>query len=272
MRYTICRRRVLGARVFPSLERRGGCAAKKSCEATIARADGVVAHTKCSAELTTPSAPLRWLRSIFLMAQPPLLSEEGSTLLPTCGLLVMICISILTTACTQNMATQPRYDPLEASDFFPDSSSARPLPIGTISRDYVMKIEFGETGMIDGKPADRFPFPITAEVLRRGQQRYNIYCSPCHDYVGTGNGMAARRGFRRMPASFHTDEMRMSPPGHFFDVMTNGFGSMPPYASQIAARDRWAITAYIRALQLSQWATLDSVPEDERRRLEQERR
>ena len=80
------------------------------------------------------------------------------------------------------------------------------------------------------------------------------------------------RGYRRMPASFHSDEMRMSPPGHFFDVMTNGFGSMPPYTNQIAARDRWAITAYIRALQLSQWATLDSVPEDERRRLEQERR
>ena len=182
-------------------------------------------------------------------------------------------LAMLTTAaCTQNMATQPRYDPLEASDFFPDSSSARPLPIGTISRDYVMKTEFGETGMIGGKPADRFPFPITAEVMRRGQQRYNIYCSPCHDYVGTGNGMAARRGFRRMPASFHTEDMRMSPPGHFFDVMTNGFGSMPPYANQIAARDRWAITAYIRALQLSQWTTLDSVPEDERRRLEQERR
>ena len=187
--------------------------------------------------------------------------------------IVLMALAMLTTAaCTQNMATQPRYDPLEASDFFPDSSSARPLPIGTISRDYVMKTEFGETGMIGGKPADRFPFPITAEVMRRGQQRYNIYCSPCHDYVGTGNGMAARRGFRRMPASFHTEDMRMSPPGHFFDVMTNGFGSMPPYANQIAARDRWAITAYIRALQLSQWTTLDSVPEDERRRLEQERR
>ena len=187
--------------------------------------------------------------------------------------IVLMALAMLTTAaCTQNMATQPRYDPLEASDFFPDSSSARPLPIGTISRDYVMKTEFGETGMIGGKPADRFPFPITAEVMRRGQQRYNIYCSPCHDYVGTGNGMAARRGFRRMPASFHTEDMRMSPPGHFFDVMTNGFGSMPPYANQIAARDRWAITAYIRALQLSQWATVDSVPEDERRRLEQERR
>ena len=187
--------------------------------------------------------------------------------------IVLMALAMLTTAaCTQNMANQPRYDPLEASDFFPDSSSARPLPIGTISRDYVMKTEFGETGMIGGKPADRFPFPITAEVMRRGQQRYNIYCSPCHDYVGTGNGMAARRGFRRMPASFHTEDMRMSPPGHFFDVMTNGFGSMPPYANQIAARDRWAITAYIRALQLSQWTTLDSVPEDERRRLEQERR
>lgn len=189
-----------------------------------------------------------------------------------CRSTIVILMALSTAACTQWMATQPRYDPLEASDFFPDRSSARPLPAGTISRDYVEKDEFGDTGMIGGKPADRFPFPITSDLLLRGQQRYNIYCSPCHDYVGTGNGMAARRGFRRNPASFHTDEMRMSPPGHFFDVMTNGFGSMPPYANQIAARDRWAVTAYIRALQLSQWATIDRVPEDERRRLELERR
>ena len=266
MRYTICRR------VFPSLQRRGGCAISKKSPFRNG-ADGVVAHTTRFAELTTPSAPLRLLRGILLMAQPPLLSEEGNN--RACNWFLFAVITLATfaaTACTQRMANQPRYDPLEASDFYPDSSSARPLPVGVISRDYAGKNEAGDTGMINGKPADRLPFPITAEVLLRGQQRYNIYCTPCHDYVGTGNGMAARRGFRRIPPSFHTEEMRMSPPGHFFDVITNGFGAMPPYANQIAVRDRWAITAYIRALQLSQWATIDSVPTDQRQRLELEKR
>ena len=134
---------------------------------------------------------------------------------------------LLLAACTQQMADQPRYDPLQYSELFPNGSSARPLPLGVISRDYVAKDEWRDTGMINGKPAERFPFPLDNDFMARGRERYNIYCSPCHDYIGTGDGMAARRGFRRKPASFHSDELRAAPPGHFFDVISNGFGAMP---------------------------------------------
>jgi mono/diheme cytochrome c family protein len=184
---------------------------------------------------------------------------------------LVLLLVLLLASCTQQMADQPRYDPLQASDFFPNGSSARPLPDGVIPHDYPAKQDWRDTGMINGKPADRFPFSIDNAVMLRGQQRYNIYCSPCHDYIGTGNGMAAIRGFQRKPASFHSTELRAAPVGHFFDVMTNGFGSMPSYANQIPVRDRWAITAYIRALQLSQSATINDVPAAERQKLESEK-
>ena len=178
----------------------------------------------------------------------------------------------LAAGCTQRMADQPRYDTFQKSTFFPDMLSARPLPAGAVARNVGEKQELLDLGVINGKPADRFPFPITLDVLKRGQERYNIYCSPCHDYVGTGNGMAARRGFRRPPASFHTSELREAPPGRFFDVITNGFGEMPPYASSITSRDRWAVIAYIRALQLSQWADVAAVPPDQLQHLQEEKR
>jgi mono/diheme cytochrome c family protein len=175
------------------------------------------------------------------------------------------------TACMQQMADQPRYDPLQYSSFFPNGSSARPLPDGVIPHDYVTKDDLRDTGMIQGKPANRFPFPLDRDFLQRGRQRYDIYCSPCHGYLGNGDGMAARRGFDRKPASFQTDDMRAAPAGRFFDVITNGFGAMPTYANQIPVRDRWAITAYIRALQLSQSASITDVPPDKRRQLESEK-
>jgi mono/diheme cytochrome c family protein len=192
--------------------------------------------------------------------------------LKSVGKIVLLCGLFLLTSCTQQMARQPRYDPLEASDFFPNGSSARPLPAATIPHDFVSNHDWRDTGLIDGKPADRFPFAVDSALIVRGQQRYNIYCSPCHDYLGTGNGMAARRGFQRMPASFQSEELRQAPVGHFVDVMTNGFGAMPSHANQIPVRDRWAITAYIRALQLSQSATINDVPMAERQRLESEAR
>src|SRR5215467_3743104 len=134
---------------------------------------------------------------------------------PTCYMpLVMIAALALSTSCTQKMAEQPRYDPLAKSDFFANGMAARPLPVGVISRDYVPQDEPLDTGFLNGKPAEDFPFPVTREVLERGQQRYNIYCAPCHDYVGTGDGMAARRGLRSHPANFHTDGLLSSPPGH----------------------------------------------------------
>jgi hypothetical protein len=126
-------------------------------------------------------------------------------------------------------------------------------------------------GRINGQLATTFPFRITRQVLEQGRERYNIFCSPCHDYVGTGSGMAVRRGFRRGPQSFHSDRLRDAPPGHFFDVISNGFGAMNDYSMQITPRDRWAIVAYIRALQLSQNAPESILNADDRRELERTR-
>lgn len=165
------------------------------------------------------------------------------------------------------MAEQPRYEPLGKSDFFNDGRSARQPVEGTVARGELRDDEQFYTGNIGGKPAETFPFPVSAEILQRGRQRFDIFCSPCHDRVGNGQGMVVRRGFRA-PPSLHIDRLRQAPPGHFFDVMTRGFGTMPSYAAQISAADRWAIAAYIRALQFSQQARLADVPEKERRRLE----
>ena len=150
------------------------------------------------------------------------------------------------------MANQPRYDPLEPSDFFTDGMAARPRLAGTVAR-----------GELTGNEPQRFPAVITREMLDRGEERFNIYCAPCHGRTGDGNGMIPSRGYRR-PPSFHTQAVRSRPPEHFFDVMTNGFGSMPSYKTMISPRDRWAIVAYVRALQLSQNATIADVPADKR--------
>ena len=170
-------------------------------------------------------------------------------------------------ACRQKMANQPRYDPLEASDFFADGMSARPRLAGTVARGELVTDPFLESGKINGADANGFPFPVTREVVDRGQQRFDIYCSPCHGRLGDGAGMIPARGLRR-PTSFHTPVLRNAPTGHFFDVMTNGFGAMPPYRTMIPPRDRWAIVAYIRALQLSQNATVADVPPAERAKLD----
>jgi mono/diheme cytochrome c family protein len=184
---------------------------------------------------------------------------------------IFVLVFLLLSACRQQMADQPRYDTYDESTFFPDRLSARPLPIGTIPRDFPTGNELLDRGTVNGKAADKFPFPITMDILHRGHERFDIYCSPCHGYVGFGDGMVARRGFRRPPASFHTDELRAAPPGHFFDVITNGFGAMPSYAYQVDTRDRWAIIAYIRALQMSQWAPANLVPPDQLQKLEQQK-
>jgi len=166
-------------------------------------------------------------------------------------------------ACQQKMADQPRYEPLQKSDFFDDQRTARPIVEGTVARGHLNADEQLYTGKAGGEPAKTFPFPIDRQVLQRGEERFNIFCAPCHDRVGDGQGMIVRRGFRP-PPSFHIDRLREAPPGHFFDVISHGFGSMPDYAAQISVRDRWAIVAYIRALQLSQNAAIGDVPEDKR--------
>lgn len=160
------------------------------------------------------------------------------------------------------MQVMPYYRPLAQSNFFADKRAARPIIEGTVARGELDADSYFQTGKIGNTDGDFMPFPATAEVLARGQQRFNIYCSPCHSEVGDGNGMIVQRGYQH-PPSYHIDRLRKAPIGYFFDVITNGYGRMPDYAAQVPARDRWAIAAYIRALQLSQDATSADVPAGE---------
>jgi hypothetical protein len=162
--------------------------------------------------------------------------------------------------CRLDMHVQPRYNPLAKSDFFPDQRAARPLVEGTVARGDERADSYYYTGKIGNNPGDYMPFPVTQEVLQRGRERFNIYCSPCHSLLGDGNGIVPSRGFPRKPPSYHIERLQKAPLGYFFDVTTNGFGIMRDYSAQISVRDRWCIVAYIRALQLSQNATMDDVP------------
>jgi mono/diheme cytochrome c family protein len=170
--------------------------------------------------------------------------------------------------CRLDMHQQPRVEPLGRSEFFPDGQGARPLVAGTVPRGHLREDEYFYTGLVEGSPGNVLPYPVTREMLVRGQERYNVFCAPCHSATGEGNGMIVQRGFKR-PTSFHDPRLRGAPPGYYFDVIARGFGVMPSYASQIPPADRWAIIAYVRALQLSQNARLDDVPAAERPALEQ---
>ena len=158
------------------------------------------------------------------------------------------------------MHVQPKQNPLSRSDFFADQRSERPPVEGTVARGQLHEDTYFYTGKIGNNPGDYMPFPVTKEVLDRGRERYNIYCSPCHSLLGDGNGFVPSRGFARKPPSYHIPRLQKAPLGYFYDVITNGFGIMPDYASQIPPEDRWKIVAYIRALQLSQNATRADVP------------
>jgi mono/diheme cytochrome c family protein len=166
---------------------------------------------------------------------------------------------LLLAGCRQDMHDAPRYDPLEASATQPGASSAQTLVAGTVPRGFLHEDEHLYTGKVAGQPATSFPFAITRADLDRGEARFNIYCSPCHGRTGEGNGMVVQRGYRQA-ASYHIDRLRQSPPGYFFDVITNGFGAMPDYRAQITPEDRWRIVAYVRALQLSHAASTADVP------------
>lgn len=194
------------------------------------------------------------------------------------------------------MQDQPKYLPYRGSEIFSDSLSSRPLVEGTVPRGFLrldQALYTGKSGAqvpppnisgvkvaggaattsvpttpaaATGNDVNEFPFPITKQILDRGQERYNIYCSPCHGVLGDGRGMIVNRGFRP-PPSYHQDRLRTAPLGHFFDVITNGFGAMPDYSMQIPPHERWAIIAYIRALQLSQNANVADVPQDQMQNL-----
>ena len=165
----------------------------------------------------------------------------------------------VTAGCRLDMHLQPYYRTLSKSDFFADGRSAR-LPVeGAVARGDLHEDTYFYTGKLGNAPGDYMPFPVTKEVLERGRERFNINCTPCHGRVGDGNGFIPSRGFRH-PPSYHIERLRKVPIGYFFDVMTNGFGVMPEYGTQVAARDRWCIAAYIRTLQMSQNATAADMP------------
>lgn len=185
------------------------------------------------------------------------------------GIASLAAAAMLFSGCRLDMHVQPKYLPYEPTTFFDDGRSERPPVPGTVARGHLHLDELLYTGKENGVVSNRLPFPMTHEDLERGRQRYNIYCTPCHDYTGSGRGMIVQRGFPT-PPSYHIDRLRQAPVGHFFDVITNGDGSMYSYASRIEPEDRWRIAAYIRVLQLSQHATIQDVPDSERPKLTQQ--
>lgn len=165
----------------------------------------------------------------------------------------------LTLGCRQDMQDQPKMIPQRGTKFFANGRSARPQVAGTVARGQEDEGDYFHTGLIDGQAQDKLPFPATMTVLLRGQEQFNLYCTPCHSRVGNGRGMIVERGYK--PAGDLIEPRIMQEPlGHYFDVISHGYGAMPDYAAQINTQDRWAIAAYIRALQLSQHATLQDVP------------
>jgi mono/diheme cytochrome c family protein len=199
------------------------------------------------------------------MKSPPKLAVRTHTSpLPVA---ILCALGLVATACRQDMHDAPRHEAYEASTSFADGRASRAAPAGTVARGWLREDEAVYTGKLNGQPVESIPFAITYDDIKRGQERFNIYCSPCHGRLGDGNGMVVQRGLRQA-ASFHQDRLRQERMGYFFDVITNGFGAMQGYAEQVPVRDRWLIAAYVRALQLSQNATVNDVPADRRGELE----
>lgn len=205
-------------------------------------------------------------------------TKTDSRLRATLLVSVAVAASLALAGCRlpQKMADQPQFDPLERSAFFPDGASSRPLVEGTVVSPRVEGTlaqigsgpnELFDSGREGGQFSDNFPLPLTPELMARGKERFEIYCTPCHGRVGEGNGMIVARGYKR-PPSYHSDALRSRKNGYIFDVITNGFGVMPAYRSQVPPADRWAIIAYVRALQLSQNATIADVPSADRASLD----
>jgi Cytochrome C oxidase, cbb3-type, subunit III len=156
--------------------------------------------------------------------------------------------------CRQDMHDEPKFFPQRGTSFYADGRSVRPQVENTVARNQLHEDSYFYTGLENGKEGNTLPFPVTMQVLERGQERYNVYCTPCHSRVGNGEGMIVQRGYAHA-GNFHTARLEAAPLGHFFHVITNGYGAMPDYSTQVAPVDRWAIVAYIKALQLSQKAT-----------------
>ncbi len=179
----------------------------------------------------------------------------------------LVAVSALAAGCRQDMHNGPNYEVYEANASFPDGRASRNFPAGTVARGELREDEHFYTGKVNGDYAAEFPFAVAAADLQRGQDRFTIYCTPCHGQLGDGKGMVVQRGLRQA-ANYHQDRLRTIEAGYLFDVITNGFGAMQGYAEQVPPRDRWLIAAYVRALQLSQNATVDDVPAADRGRLD----
>ncbi len=180
----------------------------------------------------------------------------------------LILVLLVMAACRQDMHDQAKLEAYESSEFFADGRAVRPQVEGTVARGQLRLDDHLYRGLQDGAPAVDYPMTVDRAFLERGQSRYQIFCAICHDATGFGQGMAVQRGVKA-PTSLHIDRLRESPPGYFFDVITNGYGSMYDYSDRIPVEDRWAITAYVKALQLSRHASIDDVPASERGSLEE---
>lgn len=201
----------------------------------------------------------------------PTFANAGPTFMnvaPGFSLAMLAGLVLLSAACRQDMHNTPRYEVFEASTTFADGRASRAAPIGTVARGWLREDEALYTGKVNGQTVDAVPFALSYADLKRGQERFNIYCSPCHSRLGDGNGMVVQRGLRQA-ASYHNDRLRQERIGYFFDVITNGFGAMQGYAEQVPVRDRWLIASYVRTLQFSQYASINDVPADRRAELGQ---
>lgn len=194
----------------------------------------------------------------------------------TIRLVAVLAAVVMSSACRQDMQDQPKYKPLGENRFFADGRDSRPIPPGTIARDEGDAADSLHTGNQNGAGdqsgqfLDAIPMPVDMKLLQRGRDRFDIYCSPCHGRVGDGNGMVAQRGLRA-PANLHTDRLREAPPGYLYQVITNGYGGMGDYGDQVLPHDRWAIVAYIRALQLSRNQQASAIPAEARAQLAAQR-
>ena len=181
--------------------------------------------------------------------------------------LALVLSGVALAGCRQDMHDQPKYRPLRGSELFDDKRSARPLVEGTVARGTLREDTAFFTGKTKAGFVSELPLPLTPELLARGRSQFQVFCSPCHGQTGRGDGMIVQRGYKA-PSSYHVDRLRQVPIGYFYDVITIGFGAMPDYAAQVAPKDRWAIAAYVRTLQLSQYAPASDVPEARRAELE----
>lgn len=211
-------------------------------------------------------SPLRSFKKYAAFGKAPELPGTALQQNPIVFLFILVVI-FFTSGCAYNMSWQPRYNPMSPSNFFADQRSERPIVEGTVASNQMLSNDPFYTGQVDGKDVTNVPVPVTLDLLNRGRERFDIYCSPCHSRLGNGEGMVVQRGFAR-PPTFHSDRLRQAPDGHIFAVITEGIGRMWSYANRVDVPDRWAIIAYIRALQFSQSASLSDVPQNEAQKLQ----